>query len=149
MTKSVYWCGRVPERCEISKEPMGSVMYDCRLPKWGWANINERTFKEYGCKTGTGFGQKYARQNDGRWLKVGGGNMVHQVPQDHFDKQFTDSLNGKQAACRHAVFLLNENYRIKAEYKKKLEHIFARLVEVPGVSLALDITEALEFLNGE
>jgi hypothetical protein len=48
-------------------------MYDAMVPSFGqWGNIGEDAFKTHGCSLGTGRGQKYERQPDGRWLKVEG-----------------------------------------------------------------------------
>jgi hypothetical protein len=38
-----------------------------------WANMSEQSFRRYGTgKLGPGFGQKYAKQENGKWLKVEG-----------------------------------------------------------------------------
>jgi len=67
-----YWCGPVPAVCEISGKPFNGVMYDASVPGLGWAHICYDTFKQYSCKVGSGMGQKYRKQDDGRWLKVEG-----------------------------------------------------------------------------
>lgn len=71
MSQPIYWCGHLDPVCQISNRPFDKVMYDARTP-YGWANICEATFKELGCKLGTGLGQKYELQDNGRWLKVEG-----------------------------------------------------------------------------
>lgn len=51
----------------------GSVMYDAKTKMGPWANMTEQSFKQYGVgKLGTGFGQKYQLQENGRWLKIAG-----------------------------------------------------------------------------
>ena len=74
MSRPRYWTGTVPENCQVSGEPMGDVMYDASLPSHGgrWANINQATFERHGCRVGLGLGQRYERQEDGRWLKTAG-----------------------------------------------------------------------------
>jgi hypothetical protein len=47
-------------------------MYDARVPGVGWANICGAVFRARGCSLGTGNGQKYVQQVDGRWLRVAG-----------------------------------------------------------------------------
>jgi hypothetical protein len=71
-----YWLGDVggwddfgnPYDCKT-----GGVMYDAATKEGPWANMSEQSFKEFGCgKLGTGFGQKYELQPDGRYMKVAG-----------------------------------------------------------------------------
>lgn len=51
----------------------GGIMYDAKTDLGPWANMTEKSFKEHGPgRLGTGFGQKYVMQEDGRWLKVEG-----------------------------------------------------------------------------
>lgn len=69
--KGVYWCGDPGDTCQISGEPFDGVMYDARTP-YGWANICQNVFTRHGCRLGTGFGQKYELQNNGRWMKTAG-----------------------------------------------------------------------------
>lgn len=71
MSKPIYWCGQLANACQISQRPYNGVMYDAST-RYGWANICQETFDELGCKLGTGLGQKYVLQDDGRWLKVEG-----------------------------------------------------------------------------
>lgn len=71
-TKPVYWLGTEIKTCQVCSGAMSTVMYDCRVPGMGWANICHHCFTGYRCKLGTGLGQKYKKQTDGRWLKVKG-----------------------------------------------------------------------------
>ena len=41
--------------CDVCHKP---ATYDARIPGQGWANLCEDHFKAYGCKLGTGNGQK-------------------------------------------------------------------------------------------
>ena len=73
MSDKIYWAGSNPTHCQINGTPLGDVMYDAMVPSFGqWGNIGEDAFKTHGCSLGTGRGQKYERQPDGRWLKVEG-----------------------------------------------------------------------------
>ncbi len=66
------WVGRV-EDCDVCHEYLKDVMYDANIRTFGmWGNICQRCFDYHRCRLGTGLGQKYERQSDGRWLKVGG-----------------------------------------------------------------------------
>lgn len=72
MGSPIYWCGPLSDNCQLSGKPFGDTMYDANLPGVGWGNFNEETFNSRGGRLGTGFGQKYEKQSDGRWLKVAG-----------------------------------------------------------------------------
>ena len=62
----VYWISPLPAGCQISDQPFGAVMYDANLPGLGWCNCCEDTFEKYRGRLGTGLGQKYELQADGR-----------------------------------------------------------------------------------
>lgn len=48
-------------------------MYDACIGITGpWGNLCAECFRGNGCRLGTGRGQKYEKQADGRWIKVGG-----------------------------------------------------------------------------
>lgn len=70
-----YWLSPVPERCETCEQPMGDTMYDSAVGRGGpWACMCGNCFA-FGPglgELGTGRGQKYEKQPDGRWLKTGG-----------------------------------------------------------------------------
>lgn len=68
--KPVYYAG-APEACDICRKPFGQMMYDGRTTS-GWANMCQRCFARHGYGLGTGKGQRYSKQEDGRWLKTGG-----------------------------------------------------------------------------
>lgn len=71
--KKVYWLGQLDPNCQVCGRPLDGTMYDVALgPGAPWGNICKRCFVEYGCSLGTGFGQEYKLQKDGRWLKVKG-----------------------------------------------------------------------------
>ena len=51
----------------------GGVMYDAKTTHGPWANMTEKSYQQHGTgRLGLGFGQKYAYQKDGKWLKVAG-----------------------------------------------------------------------------
>lgn len=57
-----------PTKCDITGEPLGSVMYDGRTRQGPWACMSEHGWKREGCgRLGTGFGQKYRRNEEGHF----------------------------------------------------------------------------------
>ena len=70
--RKVYWIGTEYPDCQVCHRPFLGVMYDAGLPGAGWGCICKNCFLEYGCRLGTGHGQKYELQKDKRWLKTGG-----------------------------------------------------------------------------
>ena len=69
MTKQ-YWQGE-PGLCDLDGQDFYGVMFDANVGG-RWGNICQACFTKYGCTLGTGSGQKYEQQYDGRWLKVAG-----------------------------------------------------------------------------
>lgn len=69
--KAVYYTG-APDKCDTCDKPFGNIMYDAAIPGSSWGNMCKSCFKMYGCSTGTGLGQEYTKQADGRWLKTAG-----------------------------------------------------------------------------
>jgi len=70
----VYWTGTLPPEDDFG-EPYGMLMYDAPTVYRGkWANMSHKSWLRYGAtdQLGTGLGQKYEKQPDGRWLKVEG-----------------------------------------------------------------------------
>ena len=67
-----YWGGDAPAQCDICQDKILSEFVDGKTQQGPWANMCRCCHKEHGCGLGTGKGQKYQKQNDGRWLKVGG-----------------------------------------------------------------------------
>lgn len=68
-----YWLGSpIGERDDFGA-PYKDVMIDGKTKQGPWACMTEESWKEHGLGLlGTGLGQKYQRQEDGRWLKVEG-----------------------------------------------------------------------------
>ena len=71
MKKEVYYIDP-PKTCDVCNDAIGNVFYDCATRLGGWANCCEPCFKKYGRGTGTGLGQQFKRQRDGRFLKTKG-----------------------------------------------------------------------------
>lgn len=61
-----------PDVCDIDGKPFDTRMYDCKTKSGPWGNICHTCYLKHGVGLGTGRGQKYERQPDGRWLKVAG-----------------------------------------------------------------------------
>lgn len=67
-----YWTGHVDENDDFG-HPIISIMYDGMTRMGPWATMSETSWRQHGVgKLGTGYGQKYERQPDGKWLKVAG-----------------------------------------------------------------------------
>lgn len=60
-----------PPKCDACGGSIGTVFYDARL-EGRWGNYCHYCFYAYGGKLGVGNGQKYKKQVDGIYLKVGG-----------------------------------------------------------------------------
>jgi hypothetical protein len=69
-----FWMGSVPEFCQVTPSlRIVDRMVDGRVPGHGsWANMHPTTFRRLGGRIGPGNGQLYAKQPDGRWLKIEG-----------------------------------------------------------------------------
>lgn len=74
--KKKYWIGDVSDGCDVCGRPFFKMMFDCSLspghPHGMWGCICRNCFLERGCRLGTGYGQEYQKQEDGRWLKIRG-----------------------------------------------------------------------------
>lgn len=67
----LYWSGPL-KACGICGDEFGSVMYDARTKQGPWGNLCEGCFNAYGVGVGIGRGQKYERQESGRYMCVAG-----------------------------------------------------------------------------
>jgi hypothetical protein len=68
----IYWAGELPPKDNFG-DTYASIMIDGRTMSGPWANMTEKSWRRYGCgKLGTGYGQKYEKQKDGRWMKIEG-----------------------------------------------------------------------------
>lgn len=66
-----YWLGSAPI-CDICKITTMKTFIDGGTKVGPWASMCPDCFEEHGTSLGPGKGQKYALQEDNRWLKVGG-----------------------------------------------------------------------------
>lgn len=73
MARKVYWLSPLTV-CQTCKGPFGNIMYDMKTDFGSWANmcLTCATLGPGIGKTGTGFGQRYEKQPDGKWLKTEG-----------------------------------------------------------------------------
>lgn len=87
----VFWLSPVPPVCQLCDGPWEvtmahrkgqrpnspiRVMFDATLPvapgRKIWGNYCYFCFHKHGGQLGTGLGQRYEQQPDGKWLKVAG-----------------------------------------------------------------------------
>jgi hypothetical protein len=70
MSGEVYWAGK-PEKDDFG-QPIKDVIYDARTRMGSWAFMTFESWEQYRASPdlGTGFGQKFRKQDDGRFLKV-------------------------------------------------------------------------------
>lgn len=67
-----YWMSPVGDRDDFNVK-IEDTIYDAKTVMGPWALMTPTSFRRYSTgRLGTGYGQKYERQSDGRWLKVEG-----------------------------------------------------------------------------
>jgi len=66
-----YWSGTVNSE-DAFGEPITNEFVDGATVMGPWAMMSPASFKRMGRGVGTGKGQRYKKQEDGRWLKVEG-----------------------------------------------------------------------------
>ena len=70
--KAKYWVSQVGTTDDFDR-PYGTTMYDAKTVFGPWACMSEESYRKSGIgRLGTGLGQKYEKQTDGKWLKVDG-----------------------------------------------------------------------------
>jgi hypothetical protein len=67
-----YWLSPVPTKCDLCHGPVAGRFYDAKTALGPWGIVCPHCFKASGHSLGTGRGQEYTLQNDGKWLKTGG-----------------------------------------------------------------------------
>lgn len=72
MPNLVYWAGTPPVRCDICHKALGATFFDARAQTGHWGCLCQTCYTVHGVGLGTGLGQKYEVQDDGRYLKVAG-----------------------------------------------------------------------------
>ena len=66
-----YWLSPVGEKDDFGS-PIDDIMYDAKSTMGPWGLMSPKSFRQYGVGLGTGLGQKYEKQADGKWLKTDG-----------------------------------------------------------------------------
>jgi hypothetical protein len=67
-----YWAGAVPPNDDFG-DPIEDEFIDGKTIHGPWATMTPRSWRKHGVSSlGTGRGQYYEKQKDGRWLKVQG-----------------------------------------------------------------------------
>lgn len=69
--KKVYWLGDVGETDDFGVKITDTII-DGATMMGPWALMTPKTFARYGRGLGLGRGQKYRKQEDGKWLKIEG-----------------------------------------------------------------------------
>jgi hypothetical protein len=69
---AVYWTGPAPTQCDICTAPITDAFIDGKTRMGPWANMCRKCHVHLGVGLGTGKGQHYVKQPDGRWLKTQG-----------------------------------------------------------------------------
>jgi hypothetical protein len=67
---AIRWVGGDPSICEICKRSVEGTFVDGKTTMGPWATMCVPCHKKWGVGIGTGRGQKYERQADGKWSKV-------------------------------------------------------------------------------
>lgn len=68
-----YWMGKAPERCDVCSKSIHNTFSDARVPGDGrWGCLCANCCSSLGVSYGLGRGQKYVRQDDGRYMKTEG-----------------------------------------------------------------------------
>jgi hypothetical protein len=68
--KEKFWCGEGPKVCQICDRPIAEVFVDGRTQWDCWAFMCRDCHETHGEGLGTGKGQLYGKQSDGRWKKI-------------------------------------------------------------------------------
>ena len=67
-----YWSGHVGKSDDFG-DIIENVIIDGKTKFGPWGLMTLKSWKKYGVdRLGTGFGQKYEKQPDGKWLKIEG-----------------------------------------------------------------------------
>jgi len=71
-----YWSGNAPKTCDTCSGPIANVFTDGKTNRGPWAIMCPaclpRYFMPRDGKHGTGVGQQYTKQSDGRFMKTAG-----------------------------------------------------------------------------
>lgn len=70
--KQKFWQGGVPQKDDFNRT-ITDEFIDGVTVMGPWATMNPESYRTFGMgRLGTGYGQRYKKQADGRWLKVEG-----------------------------------------------------------------------------
>lgn len=71
--KTTVYYVNPPERCDVCEDRFtDGNMVDGKTTHGPWGNMCTDCFMKIGVGIGTGKGQQYVREDDGRWRKVAG-----------------------------------------------------------------------------
>lgn len=67
------YMGTPPANCDLCGEDITDKFYDAHVPRYGqWGNVCPGCFASERCATGTGAGQEYTKNADGKFIKTAG-----------------------------------------------------------------------------
>ena len=66
-----FWMGDIGDKDDFGA-PIKDEFIDCKTNMGPWGIMSPESFKTYGVGLGTGRGQKYKKQPDGKWKKIQG-----------------------------------------------------------------------------
>ena len=67
-----YWMGHIGSKDDFG-DPIVDEFIDGKTRMGPWANMSPDSWRRFGLgRLGTGLGQRYQKQADGRWLKTEG-----------------------------------------------------------------------------
>lgn len=67
------YMGTVPANCNLCGADIEDKFYDAFIPAYGqWGDVCPECFKRERCATGTGAGQEYSKNADGKFVKTAG-----------------------------------------------------------------------------
>lgn len=69
-----YWLSPIGVCDDCGGEFTNGVMYDAKTQYGPWGNLCQACFSRIGVGLGIGYGQKYVKQADGKWLCTEGGS---------------------------------------------------------------------------
>ena len=70
--KLVYWLSPLGDNDDFG-DPYSTGMIDGKTVHGPWANMTPASWAKHGIgRLGQGYGQRYEKQSNGRWLKVEG-----------------------------------------------------------------------------
>jgi len=76
-----------PSKCDVCKAKIGKTFYDASLRGMGWGNVCPSCFKMHGKGLGVGLGQKYNKNEEGKYEKE-----VQQEPKKKLSAKLTEEI---------------------------------------------------------